>query len=263
MRRSSQSTALRKDDINFTPARLHLQLRKRRRRRPAQNVSELVERSAMTRAPKQSCRCIPVQDAVKVRTDSRNGYYFIRSKPHDIYRLSRMREEAGASLGKAFERPDADGIRTALFRWTGWFQIFRYECQRTCSPHSGNGDEQPLKKGSSFHIQGVVNTDQTIKMTRIIPIPSAVAPPIYPHSLACLLGGPARRDSSWPLSLRRSYSSGRSSLNRSSGKRPLNITISIGKDSGRRWVWKKWNTKMNPTASSASSLWTIFAMFKT
>jgi hypothetical protein len=36
---------------------------------------------------------------------------------------------------------------------------------------------------------------------------------------------------------------------------PVKITGSIGKLSGRRCVWKKWNRKMKPVASSASSLW--------
>ena len=41
---------------------------------------------------------------------------------------------------------------------------------------------------------------------------------------------------------------------------PVKITVSIGNFSGRKWVLKKWIVKMNPTASSASSLWTIVAM---
>jgi len=36
---------------------------------------------------------------------------------------------------------------------------------------------------------------------------------------------------------------------------PVKITGSIGKLSGRRCVWKKWNRKMKPVARRASSLW--------
>ena len=42
--------------------------------------------------------------------------------------------------------------------------------------------------------------------------------------------------------------------------RPVKITVSIGNFSGRRWPLKKWNVKMKPTASSASSPCTSAAM---
>ena len=37
----------------------------------------------------------------------------------------------------------------------------------------------------------------------------------------------------------------------------------MGNLPGRKWVLKKWTVKMNPEASSASSLWTMIATLKT
>lgn len=50
------------------------------------------------------------------------------------------------------------------------------------------------------------------------------------------------------------YSRGLSFLYSSNGTYPVKITVSIGKDSGRRWVLKKWMVKIKHTANNASSL---------
>ena len=59
------------------------------------------------------------------------------------------------------------------------------------------------------------------------------------------------------------FACGLSRFNSASVMRPVKTTVSMGNFSGRRCVLKKCTVKMNPVASSASSLWMMVATLMT
>src|SRR6266540_781444 len=101
-----------------------------------------------------------------------------------------------------------------------------------------------------------------ISQMRAMPMARALRPTTREKLRSQSGGGSARSASRRPPARRRSYSSGWSRRNSSSSTRPVKMTGSMGNFSGRRWPLKKWIVKMKPTASRASSLWTMIATLK-
>jgi len=88
-------------------------------------------------------------------------------------------------------------------------------------------------------------------------------PNIFEIFIMSWLGGSTINFSKSPDCTSLSYSSGLSSFNLSKGCLPKNTTVSKGKLSGLKCVWKKWKRNINPTAKSASSAWITAAILST